>query len=84
MILSIRGSFSLIIGDIFSARSNGDFLFNFERTIATFVEISLSNLAGGISEFIPFKVSGIISSPFLLRSTIIDLILSRYNSKIFI
>ena len=84
VIFSIRGSFSLIIGDIFSARSNGDFLFNFERTIATFVEISLSNLAGGISEFIPFKVSGIISSPFLLRSTIIDLILSRYNSKIFI
>ena len=46
---SIRGSFSFIIGDICSAKTNGDFLFNFERTIATFVEISQSNFVGGIS-----------------------------------
>ena len=47
--------------EIFSARSSGDFLFIFERTIATLVEISQSNLAGGISALIPFNVSGIIS-----------------------
>ena len=41
------------------------------RTIATFVEISQSNLAGGISTLIPFKVSGIIIHPSLLRSLII-------------
>src|SRR6056300_1537984 len=63
--------------EIFSARSNGDFLFIFERTIATLVEISQSNLAGGISALIPFNVSGIISSSFFCKSTIVDFILSK-------
>ena len=51
---------------IFSARSIGDFLFNFERTIATFVDISQSNFVGGISALIPSKVSGKIISPSLI------------------
>ena len=65
------------IKEIFSARSNGDFLFIFDSTIATLVEISQSNLAGGISALIPLNVSGIISSPCLFKSTIVDLILSK-------
>ena len=83
-IFSIKGSLFLIIGDICSAKSIGDFLFSFESTIATFVEISQSNFGGGISALIPLKDSGINSSSFLLSSIIIDLILSKYNSKIFI
>ena len=84
VIVSISGSLFLIIKDICSAKSIGDFLFNFESTIATLVEISQSNFAGGISALIPLNVSGISNLPCLSRSVKIDLILSRYNSKIFI
>ena len=45
--------------DNWFAKSRGDFLFVFDKTIATFVEISQSNFSGGISTFIPFKDSGI-------------------------
>ena len=43
----------------------GDFLFNFDKTIATFVEMSLLNFGGGISAVIPSSFSGKIKSPFL-------------------
>jgi len=56
----------------------------FDKTIATFVEISQSNFGGGISALILLKFYGISSLLFLFKSTITDLILSKYNSKIFI
>ena len=82
--LSISGSLFLIIGDICSARSIGDLLFFLESTIATLVDMSQSNLGGGISALIPLNVSGTDSLPSLLSSVIIIFIFSKYNSKIFI
>ena len=66
------------------ARSVGDLLFNLDRTIATFVEISQLNFAGGISAVIPSSLSGKIKLPFFDRSDKISLIFSKYSSKIFI
>ena len=82
-ILSIWSSLFFISGASFSANSIGEVLFSFDKTIATLVEISQSNFGGGISALIPLKLSGTISWFFLLSSTIIELILSKYNSKIF-
>ena len=59
-------------------------LFNLDRTIATFVEISQLNFAGGISAVIPSSLSGKIKLPFFDRSDKISLIFSKYSSKIFI
>jgi hypothetical protein len=59
--------------------------FNFERTIPTLVEISQSNLEGGISALIPLNCLWNNKSHLLLfKSTITDFILSKYRSKIFI
>ena len=66
------------------AKSIGDFLFTFDKTIATFVDISLLNFSGGTSEVIPSRFSGKIKSPFFDKSKRIFFILSRYCSKIFI
>ena len=54
------------------------------QTQITALDAAKLNLAGGISALIPLNVLGMISSSFLSRSTSIDLILSKYNSKIFI
>ena len=40
------------------AKSFGVFLFIFDKTIATFVDISLLNLDGGISTLIPLSLLG--------------------------
>ena len=64
--------------------SNGDLLLILERTIATLVEISLSNFEGGISAVIPLSESGKIKSPFKESVERISFILSKYCSKIFI
>ena len=60
------------------AKSDGDLLFAFDNTIATFVEISLLNFAGGISAVIPSIFSGRTILPFFDKSKRIFLILSRY------
>ena len=83
-ILSINLSFFLIASVKIAARSVGDFLFILDKTIATLVEISLSNFEGGISVVIPSNFSGKIKSPFLARSNKIFFILSEYWSKMFI
>ena len=44
--------------EIISASSIGGFLLIFDKTIATLVDTSPLNLAGGISTFIPDKFSG--------------------------
>ena len=66
------------------AISIGDLLLGFDKTIATLVEISELNFAGGISTLIEFKFSGKFIIPFLFAVLIILIILSRYNLKIFI
>ena len=81
---SIILSFSTKDLDITFPRSIGDFLFAFDSTIATLVEISQSNFAGGISAFIPSKLSGKIISLFFDKELNTSLILSKYKSKIFI
>ena len=78
--------------EIFSARSNGDFLFIFERTIATLVDISQSNLAGGISAIINpsgkldksvnYGDTGYID--FVESKIVKTTIFSKYGNKIFI
>ena len=83
-ISSINSSFFFISSDKTLARSMGDFLFNLDKTIATFVEMSLSNFEGGISAVIPSSVSGKIKTLFLERSNRVFFILSKYFSKIFI
>ena len=61
------------------------YLNDIENTIVVDLKYySQSNFTGGISALIPLKVSGISNSPCLLRSIKIDLIFSRYVSKIFI
>jgi len=71
-------------GDKISAISLGVFLFIFAKYIATFVEISLSNLTGGISAVIPSKFWGKIILFCLDKSVRMSFILIRYRSKIFI
>ena len=70
-------SFSRLFANI-SANSKGGFLFIFDKTIATFVEMSQLNFSGGISVFIPSKLSGKIILPFFDKSKIIFFILSKY------
>ena len=70
-ISSISSSFFLISSNKILASSKGDLLFIFDNTIATLVEISLSNFEGGVSAVIPSRDSGKIKSPFLDRSNII-------------
>ena len=60
-IVSISLSLFLISGASFSASSSGEVLLIFDKTIATFVEMSQSNFGGGISALIPLKLSGISS-----------------------
>ena len=62
---SIKSSFSIIGFANNLANSNGDLLFNFDKNIATFVEMSLLNFTGGISAVIPSSLSGKTNSPFL-------------------
>ena len=83
-ISSISLSSFLIFSAKIDARSNGDLLLILERTIATLVEISLSNFEGGISAVIPLSESGRIKSPFEESVERISFILSKYCSKIFI
>ena len=66
------------------AKSIGDFLLIFDKNIATFVEISQSKLAGGISTLIPFKDSGKTINLSLFSFLININILSKYKSKMFI
>ena len=83
-ISSINLSSFLIFSAKIEARSDGDLLLILERTMATLVEISLSNFEGGISAVIPFSESGKIKSPFEESVERISFILSKYCSKIFI
>ena len=52
--------------------------------MATFVDMSQLNLAGGISTFIPDKFSGSTNKLSLFADFINFIILSRYVLKIFI
>ena len=83
-ISSINLSSFLIFSAKIDARSDGDLLLILERTMATLVEISLSNFEGGISAVIPLSESGRIKSPFEESVERISFILSKYCSKIFI
>ena len=83
-ISSINLSSFLIFSAKIEARSDGDLLLILERTMATLVEISLSNFEGGISAVIPLSVSGRIKSPFEESVERISFILSKHCSKIFI
>ena len=74
----------LIFSAKIEAKSDGDLLLILERTIATLVEISLSNFEGGISAVIPLSESGNVKSPLEDRVDKISFILSKYCSKIFI
>ena len=83
-------AFSIILSlstsdfEIIFPRSIGDFWLAFDNTIATLVDISQSNFAGGISALIPSNFSGNIISSFLDKTSKTFLILSKYISKIFI
>lgn len=58
--VSINLSLSFNIGASCSASSIGGLLLILDKTIATFVEMSQLNFCGGISAFIPLKLSGTI------------------------
>ena len=58
LISSILLSLSFIKSAICLASSIGGFLLILDKTIATFVEMSPLNFAGGISTLIPDKLSG--------------------------
>ena len=60
VIVSINLSLSCIIGASCSASSMGDLLLILDKTIATLVEMSQLNFGGGISAFIPLKLSGTV------------------------
>ena len=61
-----------------------DLLLIFDKTIATFVEISELNFSGGSSVFMPASELGNINSLLDAKSSRINLIFSKYSSKIFI
>ena len=67
-ISSIKLSLSLIALAKVAAKSVGVLLFAFDKTIATFVEISLLNFEGGTSVVMPSKLSGKINSPLFDKS----------------
>ena len=67
-----------------SAIIKGLFLLLLDKTIATFEDMSHLKLAGGISTFIPSRLSGNSIKPSLFNSLTNSLILSRYKSNMFI
>ena len=83
-IFSINGSLFFNLSIIISAKSIGDFLFIFDKTIPTFDEISQLNFSGGISVFIPSNESGNLTKPSFDKSIRDFFILSKYISKMFI
>ena len=77
LISSILLSLSFIRSAICLASSSGDFLLILDKTIATFVEISPVNFAGGISTLIPDKLSGNSNKLFLWADLIIFSIFNK-------
>ena len=74
----INGSFFLSASAIVPAISKGGFLFIFDKTIPTLVERSQLNFSGGISVFIPSRLSGKVIKLSLDKSKRIFFILSKY------
>ena len=83
-IFSILLSFLKIISFNFSANLIGGSLFVLDKTIATLVDRSHLNFLGGISTFIPDKLSGNKISFSSLANLILFKILFKYSSNIFI